>query len=90
MNIITILDVRNDYEFADYHVEDAINMPLRKIISKYNTLDKSTSYGVYCNQGQRSKSAYDFLLERGFNVINLGGFESYSKPVSFGDDIETS
>lgn len=62
------LDVRMPNEFANSHLDDAINIPLFMLRAKLNTLDKTMPYIVYCDGGHRSMVAA-FILERnGFQV----------------------
>ena len=70
----TILDVRTPEEYADGHIDNAINInvlspdfPERasKSISK-----KDTVY-VYCRSGKRSLDAAQKLSRLGYKVVNL-------------------
>lgn len=65
------LDVRMPNEFANTHLEGAVNIPLFLLRAKFGTLDKSTPYIVYCDGGHRSMVAA-FILERnGYQVLFL-------------------
>lgn len=69
-----IIDVRTPAEFADGHVEGAINMDLQGGVfdAEFSNLDPSKSYIVYCRTGSRSGVAYSMLKDNGFmNVIDL-------------------
>ena len=67
------LDVRLPSEFENYHVEDAINVPLYFIRLKLKTLDRNTHYVVCCDTGRRSSAAAYILNERGFRASVLKG-----------------
>lgn len=67
------LDVRLPSEFANYHKEAAINMPLYFIRLKINTLDMDTQYVLCCDTGRRSSAGAYILSERGFKAFVLRG-----------------
>ena len=69
-----IIDVRTPAEFADGHVEGAINMDLEGGVfeAEFANLDPSQSYIVYCRTGRRSSVAHSILKDNGFtDVIDL-------------------
>ncbi len=70
----TILDVRTKEEFESGHVVGAINMPYDNI--DIQSLDNSKTILVYCQSGKRSKIAFETLKERGFEVFDLGSYDS--------------
>jgi CRP-like cAMP-binding protein/rhodanese-related sulfurtransferase len=65
------LDVRLPSEFENYHVEDALNIPLYFIRLKLKTLDRDTPYVVCCDTGRRSSAGAYILSERGFQAFVL-------------------
>jgi thioredoxin len=73
-----ILDVRTPEEFANQHIDHAVNVNWRAddFIEKANKFNKQNPVFVYCLSGGRSKQAADKLSELGFSKIyNLeGGF----------------
>ena len=71
-----LLDVREEYEYQDGHIKGAINLPLREILEKKDTLPKDKDIYVYCRSGHRSADAVNFLKSLGFEkVYNVdGGF----------------
>lgn len=71
----TIIDVRNDWEYASGHVEGALNIPVNELPEH---LDKIRALKgpivVYCQSGGRSGMAQQFLQQNGFaDVYNGGG-----------------
>lgn len=77
-----IIDVRTPSEYFGARIKNSIladiySTDFKNVIEK---LDKNDYYLVYCNSGNRSKTACDFLYKWGFkNVINLsGGIISWS------------
>jgi rhodanese-related sulfurtransferase len=65
------LDVRLPSEFENYHVEDALSIPLYFIRLKLKTLDRETPYVVCCDTGRRSSAGAYILSERGFQAYVL-------------------
>lgn len=71
-----VLDVRTAEEFADGHLENAINIDWTdsEFESQSATIDKSKPVYVYCLSGARSAEAADFLRSKGFkSVYNMDG-----------------
>ena len=71
-----LLDVREDYEYQDGHIKGAVNLPLREILEKKDTLPKNKDIYVYCRSGHRSADAVNFLKSLGFEKVHNieGGF----------------
>lgn len=71
-----LLDVREEYEYQDGHIKGAINLPLREILEKKDTLPKDKDIYVYCRSGHRSADAVNFLKSLGFEKVHniKGGF----------------
>tara|TARA_B100001029_G_C15053707_1_gene452721 strand:+ start:785 stop:2137 length:1353 start_codon:yes stop_codon:yes gene_type:complete len=74
----TFLDVRNTPELSVGLVEDSVNIPLKDLNQRLNTLDSKKEYLVYCAGGYRSMMAASILRKNNFSkVINIkGGFNS--------------
>jgi NADPH-dependent 2,4-dienoyl-CoA reductase/sulfur reductase-like enzyme/rhodanese-related sulfurtransferase len=73
-----LLDVRDPEEFAQGHVEGAVNIPLHELRAQMPALPKDRELWVYCGVGQRSYYATRALMLNGFKVRNLsGGFQTY-------------
>ena len=71
-----LLDVREEYEYQEGHIKGAINLPLREILEKKDTLPKDKDIYVYCRSGHRSADAVNFLKSLGFEKVHNieGGF----------------
>ena len=71
-----LLDVREEYEYQDGHIKGAINLPLREILEKKDTLPKDKDIYVYCRSGHRSADAVNFLKSLDFEKVHNveGGF----------------
>ena len=71
-----IIDARNEEEFAEGHIENAILIPEYEIVSRAEKElpDKEQLILVYCRSGRRSKIASEELVKLGYtNVKEFGG-----------------
>ncbi|WP_130836048.1 FAD-dependent oxidoreductase [Lachnoclostridium sp. Marseille-P6806] len=74
----TLIDVREEAEFAMGTIEGALRMPLTSLRSRLGELDTSTSYVVYCAVGLRGYLTERILKQAGFTVRNLqGGYRTF-------------
>jgi adenylyltransferase/sulfurtransferase len=80
---ITLLDVREPYEWAIARLPDARLVPLNSLPQVVRSLDRSAETVVYCHHGARSAAAVDWLRDQGFSkVLNLvGGIDRWSLEV---------
>lgn len=80
---LNILDVREEWEFEEGHIEGARNFTLYNIPTQGSNLEdwKDKEIIAHCKTGVRSKKAQFLLTEMGFkNVLSLlGGYEAYIK-----------
>lgn len=67
------LDVRLPSEFENFHLDDALNLPLYFLRLKLKTLDPKVHYVAVCDTGRRSSAAAYILAERDLNVSVLKG-----------------
>ena len=71
-----VLDVRSQSEFAEGHLDGALNIPhleLRQRLDEVVTWADGRALSVYCASGVRSYLATRVLLSEGFNARNLSG-----------------
>ncbi len=80
---ITVLDVRETYEWAIARLPDARLIPLGSLPRAVNSLDRAAEIVAYCHHGTRSAAAVAWLQDQGFaNVSNLvGGIDRWSLEV---------
>ena len=66
-----ILDVREQDEFNEGHIPDAILLPYTEIENKAEEMlpDKDKQILVYCRSGRRSKIAAESLAKLGYTNI---------------------
>ena len=73
---VVVLDVRTASEFAEGHLERAINIDYRQddFVEKAKaTLPLDKKIAVYCRSGRRSAGAAGKLGEDGYKLVNLKG-----------------
>ncbi len=68
-----LLDVRQDDEFALGHAPGALHIALNELPDHLARLDKGRQIVCVCRSGGRSSRASEFLLEHGYDVVNLEG-----------------
>ncbi len=71
---IALIDVREAAEWANGHLDGAVNIPLGRLLSQDDVLDyieSSDLIVVYCQHGVRSARAVSFLQANGFEALNL-------------------
>lgn len=84
---ILIVDVRTPAEFAENHIDGALNLDINNVafVKNAEALDKSKQLAVYCRSGKRSKKAANVLTDLGFKVVELNtgilGWKSSGKSV---------
>ena len=76
-NNYVIIDVRTQEEYNEGHLVNAVNIPYEEVGE--NVFDKSKTILVYCKSGRRSKIAYDTLVKQGYQVYDLGAYESITQ-----------
>lgn len=76
-----IIDVRTPEEFAEEHIEDAINLDYysETFQDELDTLDRDKTYLIYCRSGGRSGNALDIMAELDFREAYnmLGGINGW-------------
>jgi rhodanese-related sulfurtransferase/rubrerythrin len=70
----TLLDVRQDFEYAEGHLPGAGHIPLPELSERLGELDKKLPLLTYCRSGARSLAAANMLAGQGFSeVMSLKG-----------------
>ncbi|MDB4916010.1 MAG: UBA/THIF-type binding, MoeZ/MoeB fmaily protein [Gemmatimonadetes bacterium] len=80
---ITVVDVREPYEWSIARIGDARLIPLNSLPQAAHSLSRDAEIVVYCHHGMRSEAAAQWLGDQGFNrVLNLvGGIDRWSLEV---------
>jgi adenylyltransferase/sulfurtransferase len=77
---ITLLDVREQWEYDTARINGAKLIPMRELETRKAELNANDEIVVYCHMGVRSLKAIHYLQQHGFtNLKNLsGGIEAWS------------
>jgi rhodanese-related sulfurtransferase len=80
---VTVLDVREPWEYAICAIPGSINVPLSTLPQNLNRLPADGPLVVLCHHGMRSMQAVAWLRQNGFeNAINLqGGIDAWARQV---------
>jgi rhodanese-related sulfurtransferase len=81
-----LLDVREGWELqtasAKPETLDLLHMPMQTIPARLHELDKTRPIACLCHHGGRSMQVASFLLQHGFEVVNVaGGIHAWSAQV---------
>lgn len=69
-----VLDVREDDEWAAGHAPSAVHVPLGDVPARLGELPESDQpLAVVCRSGGRSSRAVQWLVQQGFDVVNVDG-----------------
>ena len=78
---VQIVDVRTPQEYGEGHISGAVNIDVMNSGFEQNvdkSLDKNIPVAIYCRSGNRSKTAMNILLKKGFKVFELDkGFNAW-------------
>lgn len=68
------LDVREEKEHAEARIAGTTLLPLSRLADEFEqVLPKDRQIVVHCRSGGRSANAAGFLLEQGYDAVNMGG-----------------
>ena len=73
-----VIDVRTPGEFAEGHLDGAVNLDLEGGVfeQQFSKLSKDGTYSIYCRSGRRSAVVVQMMKDAGYTfVIDLGGLE---------------
>ena len=73
---VVLLDIRTSEEYSSGYIEGAKNLDFyaADFKTKLATLDRETSYAIYCRSGNRTGQALKIMRELGFtSVADLAG-----------------
>ena len=73
---VVVLDVRTAEEYADGHIERAVNIDYKKddfMDRAKAALPTGKTIAIYCRSGRRSANAASMLAPEGYVLVNLKG-----------------
>ena len=78
---VVLLDVREDSEWKEGHIDGALHLPLGEINGEsVANLPKDKEIYIYCRSGRRAGEAEAILKSLGFsNVLNIGGINHFTE-----------
>ncbi|KAA0445332.1 MAG: sulfurtransferase [Candidatus Thioglobus sp.] len=78
-----LLDVREQWEWNNCHIEGARLLPMGQIAANIGSLDKEQEIVIICHHGIRSMQVAHYFDSIGFkSVINLrGGIDAWARQV---------
>ncbi|TCO64560.1 rhodanese-like domain-containing protein [Actinocrispum wychmicini] len=76
---VTLLDVREDDEWAAGHAPDALHIPMGELAGRLDELPADQGVYVVCRGGGRSARATVYLNANGWDAVNVdGGMRSWA------------
>jgi len=72
-----LLDVREGWEVQTASAKpdalDLLHMPMQTIPARLHEIDKTRPIACLCHHGGRSMQVASFLMQHGFEVVNVAG-----------------
>ncbi len=68
-----LVDVREIAEYAEGHAPGAILIPLSQVSESLDQLASDSPIWVICRSGGRSQRACEYLVQHGYEAINVTG-----------------
>ena len=80
---ITVIDVREPFEYEIAKVAGVPLLPLSQLNERFTELDPNQQYYLHCKVGQRSLQALGFLRQQGFKYVKSvkGGIAAWSDEI---------
>lgn len=71
---VTLIDVREPHELEICTIDEAVNIPMSEIETRFEEIPRDNDVVVMCRSGGRSSRAIEFLELKGYaNLTNLEG-----------------
>ena len=70
---VKLIDVREKHEISICSIKESILIPMNEIPNQLQNFEQDTCYAVICHSGVRSQAVAGFLINNGFNAINVTG-----------------
>lgn len=78
----TLLDVREDWEWALCHIDGAHHIPLSTLPARFGELPGDVPVIAVCHHGMRSWNAAQWLEAQGIEAVNLtGGIDAWARTI---------
>lgn len=80
--LLTILDVRQEWEVKKASLQNTICMPLDQLSLNFSFLPQEYPIIVLCHHGIRSLRAATFLRDQGYQAFSLqGGIDAWAEKI---------
>jgi thiamine biosynthesis protein ThiI len=67
----TVVDLRPRHAYAAWHVPGALHLEFTQALKSYRSFDKSRTYVLYCEVGQKSAHLAGLMAEAGFRAFHV-------------------
>lgn|SRR5690554_5481834 len=82
---LKILDVREEDEYVEGHIEEAMLYPLSRVEHWASELAVDQPYFLICRSSHRSKIVGEYLAKRGYDVTDVeGGMLEWEGDLAYG------
>lgn len=83
---VTLLDVRQQWEYDEFHLPGATFLPLSELEARAQEVPRDKPVLVYCHSGRRSSAAASLLASTGHPDVNniLGGVMAWTGATAVG------
>jgi len=81
---LTLLDVREPWEFQAAHIAGSVHMPMGDVAARFQQeLDPDNQIVVICHHGVRSMNVTAWLRQQGFEKVQSlrGGLDRWSREI---------
>lgn len=81
---LTLLDVREPWEFQTAHIAGSVHMPMGDVPARFQQeLDPDNQIVVICHHGVRSMNVTAWLRQQGFEKVQSlrGGIDRWSREI---------
>lgn len=80
MSELTLVDVREQWEWSAGRIEEAVHVPLGELIARLGELSDDRPIVMVCRTGARSGDAAEYLRGLGYDAHNLeGGLKAWAE-----------
>jgi rhodanese-related sulfurtransferase len=83
---VNVVDVRELEEWQWGHIPGIKLIPLSEFVERVGEIDPEQETILVCRSGSRSGRACEYLLQFGYNVVNMvGGMNAWKGDIAQGD-----
>ena len=80
--VVEIIDVRENNEYQYCKIEGSKHIRMNDIPSSIYEFSKESRYAIICHSGVRSAMVCEYLLNLGYDVVNVrGGIDRWAEKI---------